>query len=247
MAKTKFKITSPNGDIHNVSVLSKWLKEYNLSEHGFRKVLRGLQETCYGGWKIEKCEEVVEVAKPFTNTSSMLNLAKANSANVTLVDIIRKENCYKVQFVNNKGDNLTRKININKVSNLKGERCSLTGMNILLGELKGSCKGLQGEDYHFSIAELKKLGYSFDIDFSAPKVVGEVVKVGEEKFSPELLESKLQDQMEAIIKEINKTQNKLKKLKHAKEELGSNLSNIVKANEFIGKMDKLLGECSENI
>lgn len=233
MAKTKFKITSPSGEIYNVDVLSKWLKEQNLSEHGFRKVLRGLQKSCYGGWKIEKQD---------TNFHSLLNLAQQNTKHVNLINVIRRENCHKVEFSNKKGDVLTRKLNISKVNSLNGERCSLSGNNILLGELVGKCRDNQGEVYNFSIKHLTTLGYSFDLDFSTPRVVEKTVKVVEERFSPELLENKLHEQMETVIKEIKKTQDRLSQLKNTKDEIGRNLSTIIKANEFVGKVDKLLGE-----
>lgn len=233
MEKTKFKITSPEGEVHLVDVLSKWLNEHNLKEHGFRKVLRGVQSSCYGGWKIEKQDTI---------NNSLLNLAQQNTRNVTLINVIRRENCHKVEFSNKKGDTLTRKLNISKVNCLSGERCSLSGDNILLGELVGKCRDPQGEVYNFSIKHLTKLGYSFDLDFSTPRVVEKTVKVVEERFSPELLENKLHEQMETVIKEIKKTQDRLSQLKNTKDEIGRNLSSIIKANEFVGKVDKLLGE-----
>ena len=237
MAKTKFKVTDPNGNIHSVSVLSKWLKENNLKEHGFRKVLRGLQDKCYGGYTIEKVD-----AEDCNKTSTMINLAMANKSKVTLIDIIRRENCHKIKFTSNKGETLTRKLNFSKVRNLNGVRCSLTNKNILLGEQVGTCIDNYREVYNFSLAELKKLGYSFDIDFSSPKIVEKIVKVVEEKFSPEPLENKLHKQMEDVVKEIKKTQDRLTRLKNAKDEIGRNLSSIIKASESVGKIDKLLGE-----
>ena len=183
-------------------------------------------------WKIEKQDTI---------NNSLLNLAQQNTRNVTLINVIRRENCHKVEFSNKKGDTLTRKLNISKVNCLSGERCSLSGDNILLGELVGKCRDPQGEVYNFSIKHLTKLGYSFDLDFSTPRVVEKTVKVVEERFSPELLENKLHEQMETVIKEIKKTQDRLSQLKNTKDEIGRNLSSIIKANEFVGKVDKLLG------
>lgn len=226
----KYKITTPDGEVYYTDNYTDFSRKNGLNHHGFAKVLCGLQVTCYGGYKIEKL-----------TGSTILKLAQQGVKKLELIDVVRRENCHKIKFTTKQGDTVTRKLNISKVGNLKGERCSLTGNNILLGELVGKCKDSSAE-FNFSIEELKKLGYSFDLDLTSPttKVVEKVVTKEVKIFSADLLEEHIQDKREQVLREIKATQNRLNTLNLVKENLGKSLSQISFANKSLKSVDEVL-------
>lgn len=52
--KYKFTITSPNGEVFVVDNYRTFAKERGINAHGFKKVLQGKQNTCYGGYQITR-------------------------------------------------------------------------------------------------------------------------------------------------------------------------------------------------
>lgn len=249
---TQFKITDPIGIVHYTDSYTNFAKSIGVKVHGFRKVLRGVQNTCYGGYIIERVddnkvtekEEIPSNKKITDHVKVITEFYKdkvSEDGEVEILDIIREGNTHKVKFKNTSGNIHTRKIDLKKVNNLQGQKCNYSGVIIPMNNLSASCN--DGKDtYTFSVDKLKQLGYSFDIDFSTPKVVEKIVEKKVEVFSADLLQEQLQDKMESLIKEIKFTQTRLTKLKTMKENLGKSLSQITFANNNIKSVDNLLEE-----
>lgn len=229
----KYKITDLEGKTHIVEHYSVFAKERGLRRDGFNKVLQGKQKKCYGGYTICRLED--ESLKETDNTKGEL-LSWERS--YYFEDFIREGNTFKIKFTHKTPEfnkSVIRKVDL--VPNKTGNTliCAFTKVSILEGEVCGCMFGVDQKKVYFSVAEFKRIGYSFDVDFNyEPKKHKKVI------VDTTSIEDDLIYKMERIMKEIAETQKKLNQLKGAKEMVGRSLSKYKTANDDLNSVNKAL-------